>query len=120
MFPSRLTTSRSICLRCVARCVTAGMGIDSSLTSPDEAIASSPQSMCGTKTERVAKHPPRHYRGRDNCRAAVHCSEDSRQLLELRHPRLAGHRPGLVRELLVAAGSADDGGAYRCCSGRAD
>jgi hypothetical protein len=28
----------------------------------------------------------RHYRGRDNSRAAVHCSEHSRQLLELRDP----------------------------------
>jgi uncharacterized membrane protein YccC len=29
----------------------------------------------GRKPERVAKHPPRHYRGRDNCRAAVHVAK---------------------------------------------
>ena len=37
-----------------------------------------------------------HDRNRDNIRAAVHCSEYSSQLLELRHPRLAGHNPGFV------------------------
>src|SRR5215468_4675157 len=50
---SSLPTSRSICLRCVARCVTAGTGIGSSSTSPDAATASSPRSMCrDTSTER--------------------------------------------------------------------
>src|SRR4029453_12903226 len=100
MFASRLTTSRSKCLRCVARYVTAGTGIDSSSTFPDEATASLPQSMCGTKTEREKQ---RNHRGQDNSRAAVHCGEDSRQFLGLRHPRLAGHRPRAVRKLLVAA-----------------
>jgi hypothetical protein len=42
----------------------------------------------------------RHYRGRDNSRAAVHYSEHSRQLPELRDPHLAGYNPGVVREFL--------------------
>src|SRR5215813_9216004 len=50
---SSLPISRSICLRCVARCVTAGTAIGSSSTSPDAATASSPRSMCrDTSTER--------------------------------------------------------------------
>src|SRR5215469_3544842 len=50
---SSLRTSRSICPRCAARCATAGTGIGSSSTFPDEATASSPRSTGrGKETER--------------------------------------------------------------------